>query len=133
MKRSLSLMILFALVVLSSSLFAQDNRINFINDAGTLNVKDTQDFFDNPAAYAGKTITLLACYYYKKANLQDVVGLNVPFSSYMNAAGNTFHSFIKKDLAVPSATYFQLLKVTLYRGDGVGDDVNIALSISKVY
>jgi hypothetical protein len=133
MKRLLQVVFLFSFVVLGSALFAQDNTVNFINAEGTYNLKDAQDFFDNPSAYAGKTITMLVNYSYSKANLQGVVGLNVPFVSYMNAAGNHFHLFIKKDLAVPSATYFQLLKVTFYRGQGTGDDVNIALSISKVY
>ena len=133
MRRISSVVLLVLFVVLGTSLFAQVNKVNFINDAGTYNVKDAQDFFDNPTAYAGKTITMLVCYSYSKANLQDVVGLNVPFFSYMMPAGNNFRIYIPKNLAVPSATYSQLLKVTFFRGDGATDDSNIALSISKVY
>ena len=133
MRRISSVILLVLFVVLGSCLFAQNNKVNFINEAGTYNVKDTQDFFDNPTAYAGKKITMLVHYSDSKHNLQDVVGLNVPFMSYMHVEGNHFHIYIPKDLAVPSATYFQVLKVTFFRGDGATDDSNVALSISKVY
>jgi hypothetical protein len=133
MRRFPSIVLLLLFIVLGASLYAEAERVNFINDAGTRNVKDVQDFFDNPAAYEGKVITMLVWYSYHKANLRDVVGLNVPFMSYLDADVNNFHIFIQKDTPVPSADYFQILKVTFYRGKGSGDDVNIALSISKVY
>jgi hypothetical protein len=133
MRRFPSIVLLLLFVVLGASLFAETERVNFINDAGTRNVKNVQDFFDNPAAYEGKVITMLVWYSYNKANLRDVGGLNVPFMSYLDADVNHFHIFIQKDTPAPSADYFQVLKVTFYRGKGSGDDVNIALSISKVY
>jgi hypothetical protein len=133
MRRISSIILLLLFIILGASLFAETERVNFINDAGTRNVKNVQDFFDNSAAYEGKVITMLVWYSYHKANLRDVVGLNVPFMSYLDADVNNFHIFIQKDTPVPSADYFQILKVTFYRGKGSGDDVNIALSISKVY
>jgi hypothetical protein len=133
MKRISSIVLLLLFFILSTSLFAQAENVNFINAEGTRNVKAAQDFFDNPSAYEGKTITMLVYYSYSKASLDTVVGLNVPFQSYKDITGNRFHIFIQKETPVPNATYFEVLKVTFYRGKGSDDDVNIALSISRSY
>ena len=47
----------------------------------------------------------------------------------MNAKG----AVLANPVVVAGATYFQVLKVTFFRGDGATDDSNVALSISKVY
>lgn len=139
MKRTISL-ILFLVGLGLSSAIAQDTAtaapdFNFVYQSATMidkyNTEAAAQFFDNPAAFKGKTIRLIARLA-AGGQLRAVTGYTVKFIGFTEAPMEYFFITIPKGLEVPNVSeYGDPVIITFRCEQGLLDKGNVALSFVR--
>ncbi|MEL7554896.1 MAG: hypothetical protein AAGU26_01865 [bacterium] len=139
MRRTIATILLLVGFGLSSTI-AQDTvtaepDFNFVYQYGTridkYNTKAAAQFFDNPTAFTGKSIRIIARLA-AGGQLRATVGYNVKFIGFTEAPMEFFFVTIPRELDVPNISeYGDPVIITFRCEQGRLDQGNVALSVVR--